>query len=309
MRAYRGVWHGLIGASFLLLTPFSQAAIQPEVPQFGPLQPVTELQSTAISTDTPFWMSEDHQRIVFASNRAGDWRLYSATRASTASPFAPPTTSEFALINAGVPSGRDIRGATLSSDELELFFSTNLSSDPINMLYRATRSSTSDPFSNPQLVPGVFSSTVKCDVSDISNDGLRLYFWGYSGQPFMATRPDRNSPFGSPTHDPFVNFAGATSGHAETLVLTDDELQAYFRGNLRMCWTWRADIDSPFATPVQLSSINTANVVAPVPAGNELFLRFNGKINRTLMIPEPAAAALLLALATLAPLSRRRRSA
>jgi hypothetical protein len=111
-------------------------------------------------------------RMVFASSRTGSIGaedVWEVTRASRADPWGAPThLPELATPqNDGAPA--------ISSNGLEIFFVSDRGGGPGMLdVFTARRSSVTEPFSTPVLVPEV-SSTQDEDGLSLSADGLRLY--------------------------------------------------------------------------------------------------------------------------------------
>lgn len=104
---------------------------------------------------------------------------------------------------------------TLSSDQLELYFAAQTAGNP-KQLYRATRTSTAQPWGTPQLI---FSSNNAHESPRLSPDDLTIYF-GASGDIFYATRAATDQPWSTPTSLGQVNtplyekwFAACTGGY------------------------------------------------------------------------------------------------
>lgn len=115
-------------------------------------------------------VSADELTLYFVSNRSGDSDIWRAARASRAADFADPEP---------VPelNGTSEDGAvTLSPDGLEAILSSDRPGTIGGRdLFRATRSSTSEPFSVPEPVPEVNSAVNDYDPT-LTFDGTELYF-------------------------------------------------------------------------------------------------------------------------------------
>lgn len=154
------------------------------------------------------------------------------------------------------------RDPTLSSDGLEIFFASNRPGGEGHYdIWYATRPSWTTPFSTPinlaQLnAPGWESDTF------LSADGLSLYFTrGWTGHTsgfdlFVATRSDRQSPFGDPTPLTDVNTAANERGpHA-----SGDGLTLYFNTgaaphNEEIFRVTREAATESFGAPVRLAEL------------------------------------------------------
>lgn len=93
---------------------------------------------------------------------------------------------------------------TLTGDLLELYFTSNRNGNQADV-WTARRASPQDPFDAPTIVAEVSSSDYETSPA-VSLDGLSLYFGsdrsGGAGlvDVWMATRPDRASPWGAITN-------------------------------------------------------------------------------------------------------------
>jgi hypothetical protein len=84
---------------------------------FGPATPVVELNSPAMEHSVT--VRRDGLEIIFGSNRSGEFRFWTSTRASTSDPWSPP------VMVTSLPAGGAGRFA-LSRDGRELYFSAAL---------------------------------------------------------------------------------------------------------------------------------------------------------------------------------------
>lgn len=115
-------------------------------------------------------VSGDDLTLYFVSNRSGNTDIWRATRGSPAADFADP--QPVPELNSDSEDG----AVTLSPDGLEAILSSNRPSTLGGRdLYRATRASTSEPFSVPEPLPQL-SSTVNDYDPTLSFDGAELYF-------------------------------------------------------------------------------------------------------------------------------------
>lgn len=240
----------------------------------------------SLRLDYPSWISPDGLQLLFNSNRnGGHTEMFLISRPNTSSPFAAPTQAPFVNVNGG--SG-DTRSGIISSSGLELFYYGNAGASP-HYIYRATRTDTSQAFSDPQALTSVLTNpTGVHDPQRISADGLRLYFIDTSstvvhttGQ-YVATRPDLNSPFGTPSNAPFVNL-----GYAESIYLTPDELQMLYINDSVLKWTWRPDLATPFAPGTALSSLTSG--WSFVMAGLDAYYANNDDVWHATLLPEPGS--------------------
>jgi len=127
------------------------------------------------STDSHPSISLDGLTLLFASNRpggSGGEDLWVTTRSATSEPWSEP-------INLGPTvnsSSRDL-GPCISTDGLELFFHSNRSGGQGDQdTWVTTRTTTSDPWTEPvNLGPGL-NGPAADGGPDISADGLMLFF-------------------------------------------------------------------------------------------------------------------------------------
>ncbi|MFO0276492.1 MAG: hypothetical protein ACK533_04335 [Planctomycetota bacterium] len=184
--------------------------------------PVLETALNSAQTDgAPFVVLGDLE-IYFVSSRTGSipngatpssdiWR---ATRSAPGQPWGTPTN--VAELNS---SGTESL-FSMTLDGTECYFTTSGWGNPAGTapaIFRATRSSPSQPWSTPALVTELANGRSRRDV-EISFDGLQIVFNEQQPAPisrlyvFAATRPDRNSPFGTPVVWSEFNTVGTSPG-------------------------------------------------------------------------------------------------
>ena len=150
----------------------------------------------------------------------------------------------------------------LTRDGLELFFDSTRT-DGGNDLHHTRRASITDPWGPVLPITELNTSTAE-EHPSISGDGLTLYFTsGRAGNAdlWMATRPDRDSPFGSITvfagvNDPAEDQLGSVSTDGLSLMfssyrlggLTDDLYQSQ-----------RVSPGGAWSAPVSISELNTGS--------------------------------------------------
>ncbi|MFB0553338.1 MAG: hypothetical protein ACETWQ_08490 [Phycisphaerae bacterium] len=127
------------------------------------------------SNDAHPSISLDGLTLFFASNRPGGYGerdLWVTTRSATSEPWSEP-------VNLGptVNSSSDEVGPSISADGLELFFQSGRSGGQGDWdIWVTTRTTTSDPWTEPvNLGPGLNSPYLD-GVPDVSADGLILFF-------------------------------------------------------------------------------------------------------------------------------------
>jgi Tol biopolymer transport system component len=168
-----------------------------------------------VSNEGSPWLSVDGLRLYFYSDRAGGTGgrdLYFATRTDLVSSFGSVTAV------GGVNSTSIDDLEWLSSDELDIYFSSARSPSVNTDLWVAHRSARTSPFLTPVPVAAL-ESTSSDESPSLTSDQLSLFFVsnraGGSGKYdiWMATRVSAASPFGNAVPVPVINSA-------------DDELHA-----------------------------------------------------------------------------------
>lgn len=152
---------------------------------------------------------------------------------------------------------------TLSADGLEIFFASNRGNGANGTfdIYRATRATTSDPFSPPQRV--VELSTAASEVGiHLSADGLTAWFYRQNPAQFdvfRATRPSRDQPFGAAMPEPALSQPDDDRDPSLTadglLVVveheeTEEDHEIYLYE--------RASIAAPWGAPRKLTEVSSA---------------------------------------------------
>lgn len=151
------------------------------------------------------WLTGDEMTMYFAATAGsiGGTDIMVTTRASLDAPWSAPVS-----LGAPINSVLSDTFPSITADGLELYFQRT--SDPFTHadgeLYVSKRTSTSDPWGTPELLP--FNSDVRDASPHISADGLTLYFdstrpqseVAYDFNTWVATRASRSDPFGEPTY-------------------------------------------------------------------------------------------------------------
>ena len=173
--------------------------------------------------NTPFYdhhpsISLDGLTLYFTSDRPGggygDRDLWATTRSATGEPWSEP-------VNLGPTVNSSSRDAapSISADGLELFFHSNRPGGYGDQdIWVTIRATTSDPWAEPvNLGPGLNSSS-KDGVSDISADGLMLFFRSQksgtygSGDIWFSKRATVKDDWGMPVHPgPPINTTASDS--------------------------------------------------------------------------------------------------
>jgi hypothetical protein len=156
---------------------------------------------------------------------------------------------------------------TLTSDMLEIFFTTNREGTASSDIWFAQRASAGAPFGTPAPVQGVNSDAYETS-SAISGDGLTLWFGsdraGGSGDVdiWVCERPTRSARWSTP-----MNLVGLNSTaseiprppgqHGLVMRMASTKLTALnpAEGNYQSYWTTRASPGSPFGAPVAIPEL------------------------------------------------------
>jgi hypothetical protein len=165
--------------------------------QWGTPVAISELNSPT-ACDVHATMTADQLMLCFSSDRsggAGNYDLWCATRASVTDPFGPPK-NQTALNAIGNDTNPGLR-----SDGTELFFASDRSGN--TDLYRAVWVPADNAFELPEPVTELNTSADESGPSLTSGDLTLLFDSTRSGGAgsfdiYLAVRPDRSSPFGTP---------------------------------------------------------------------------------------------------------------
>jgi hypothetical protein len=117
------------------------------------------------------WLSPDVRTLYFSSRRASaDDDIWRSTRAATGIDFPAPTPLPELNSN-----GNDV-GIFLTDDSLVAYFASDRAGGLGGMdIYRAARAEPTDPFSTPELVPGL-NTSADDSAPHLTADGLELFF-------------------------------------------------------------------------------------------------------------------------------------
>jgi Tol biopolymer transport system component len=229
---------------------------------FGPPVPLTALNATPGSEDSPF-LTPDELTIYFSSIRddgLGDWDVYVATRESLADDFGDPE-----LVPGPLNTSAMQRRPVVSADGLYLY------ADAFDGDYEvavASRGSTSESFS--ALVP-VTELDIGMNDGDpyVLPDHGAVYFASDatgSGDLYRAARTEE----GLEPPERVVGFMLGDGDLETSPVVTPDELSLYFQsartggqGGFDVWSARRSSTGIGFEQPVNLAAINTGANEAP----------------------------------------------
>jgi Tol biopolymer transport system component len=167
-------------------------------------------------------LSPDRLTLYFGSNRSGSQDMYVSTRADLQATWGNPVP----LASLNGPSNES--DPFVAANQLTVYFSSDRGSDAgVRLLYFATRTSASNGFANPMLVPG--SALTGSDVEPWLNaTGDTLYFTSSrNGLDFYVATKSAGGAFDSVSAIDELN----SPYDEESLVLTEDERTAYFGSN------------------------------------------------------------------------------
>jgi Tol biopolymer transport system component len=212
----------------------------------------------------------------FRSGGPGAPDLWHATRASRTDLFSPPTPlSE-------VSSTARESSPSVTGDDLLIAFASDVGGG-MEDLYLASRASRADSFGAP-VKNDELSSALDDGSPELSADGLEVMFQsnrGSSTDLYLASRPDRSSPFSNVILLPGINTLGAE----RTPTWSTDELELFFVsdrpggvGQLDLWHATRATREEPFGGVENLAILNsTGDEYAPTLSvdGTHLYYSYN----------------------------------
>ncbi len=228
--------------------------------------------------------SADGLSLYFTSNRPGGYGLgdlWVATRETIDDDWGTP-------VNLGTTFNTSSwdEGPCISTDELELYFTSQRLGLDFYNLYVSTRTSKDEPWGVPSNLGAVVNDGLAA-FSDISTDGLSLYFTsgrvgGFGHYDiYILTRATKNDPWGEPMNlGPPVNgpFEEATPDiSANGLALFFCGVRPGGYGDYDLWVTTRPTTNENWGKPVNLGSeVNTAYLeAAPHISGDGSTLYFH----------------------------------
>lgn len=162
-------------------------------------------------------LSADELEMYFASDRDGDLDIYVTTRAELEEPWSEPVLVE------ELSSAASDTDPELSPDGLTMHLTSTRPSSRGSDIWRATRASIGQPWSQPELVAELGSIQDDCCAA-ISDDELTIFLT--SNRPpraadadiYVATRLAVNDPWGTPV---VVEEVSSRQSDSSTFVSAD----------------------------------------------------------------------------------------
>jgi hypothetical protein len=184
-------------------------------------------------------------------------QLYVASRSSPSAAFAMPT-----IVN-GIDGGQNEFQASITADQLTLFFDSDRPDGGVRHIYSASRASTASDFSNVVERDGELGTpTDQHYRAFVMPDALALYYTGPADDISRASRVAAMDPFSAG-----VPVTELNSASQETLpTLTPDELVVYFgsdrpggAGGLDIWTARRSAKNQPFGAPIRVMEASSNN--------------------------------------------------
>ncbi len=214
--------------------------------------PIVEI-NTDYHDKAPF-LSYDGLTLYFSRQDGPGWhytRIYEATRPEPVGPFT--SVEEISTLNY---PGVHVNYPWVSPDNLRMYYYIT---GAIRRLKITERVSIYEPW-QPGMDINELNALGGVANPSLTPDELRIFFTGTSvpgGKGgydiWMATRPDKNSPFANFTNLIEIN-SSALDAHPS---ISSDGLTLYFasdrNGNLQLFKTTRKSLDTPFGAPEHLS--------------------------------------------------------
>ena len=234
---------------------------------------VAEVNENNSVEGAPF-LTEDGLTLLFASNRDGDFNLYSASRPSLQDPFDPP--APLSSLN----SSENETAIAITGDGLVALIASNRAPGTLGGLdlWSASRPALDAPFSPPANLGEPINTSLNDETPWMSADGLRVYY-SYKAASIdigLITRPAIDQPFAAPSELAGVNseridIDPALSHDERTIIFASDRAIE----SLDLWVATRAEPELEFTQPKPLSLLNTdTNEFAPFLAEGECALYF-----------------------------------
>lgn len=194
-----------------------------------------------------------------------------APRCNPMSAFATP------IPLTALNTGANENGATLSADELTLYFCSNRPGGPGGGdIWFATRPSKAANWGTAQILPTINTSTMGECVTSISGDGLTMYLHvslNNSLDIALSTRTSISGAWGAYTIPGLPFNASAADGHAH---VSPDGNTVYFassRDGMNEDLMYVKRVNGVWGTAMAVPGIPTAAIeVSPIISGDELSL-------------------------------------
>ena len=187
--------------------------------------------------------------MLFSSNRSGTSRLWQVTRSQADAPWG--SAAQIGEIE------NTVRGSSVSSDGLELYFAEGWRPFDPSSIWVSTRESVDAPWGEPEKLGRAINSSGGADGPVISTDRLSLYFssnrpGGYGGTDlYVSRRTNVNDDWGEPKNlGPEVNsdrhdWANGLAQDGRTLFFT-----SFRSGWLGVHVATRDNTDEAFNNPL-----------------------------------------------------------
>ncbi|MHC4084287.1 MAG: LamG-like jellyroll fold domain-containing protein [Planctomycetota bacterium] len=211
--------------------------------------PVTEVNTNYIEASA--FLSFDGLTLYFSGRQSLShvMRIFAATRSQPSGPFGSPTQI--------LSSTYHVEHPWVSQDNLRMYYANELPS--VWVIKVSERASVNDPWSQGATL-SEFSGLGSTIHPSLTADELIIVFTSpdmAGGQGswdlWMASRPDKSSPFGNITNLTQVNSSAKESGS----FMTPDGLELYFNslrnGPIQLFKATRQSLQDPFGMPVHLS--------------------------------------------------------
>jgi len=231
-------------------------------PRFGPATPVSEL-NVPDAKDEDITLTADLLEIFFLSERTGTKELWTSTRASRTSPWAPPrlVTELNTDVSEITPS--------VSADGLRIWFYSGMNPGGI---WRSTRASRSEPWEPAQpMTDLVFPAGTGLVIGPCLDESEKLMAVAILGASdtgwdlFSATRASSDAVF-----SPFAPLAGVNGPENEHDPFFIDGGRDLFFSSTRagegdLFFARRAQPSAPFDSVVALDELNTPTFLESDP--------------------------------------------